>query len=498
MRRRLVHLSAVLGTAGLICAGLAAAPVATASGPVAGSTSGGDPYFPAAGNGGYQISHYDLNLRYEPASKALTARANLVGTTFAALRSFSLDLRDLTVSAVTVNGRTARFAHADGELVVTPSRPLPAHAPFVVTVAYGGTTGQPEDNTGALYGWVSYADGAFVANEPEGASTWYPVNDVPYDKATYSFAVTVPDGTVAVGNGELLSQRTKAGWTTWRWLARDPMASYLSMAATGDYTLTTTRTASGLPIINAVDEDLTPAQKARADASLALQPEMVEFFSGVFGPYPFTSFGAVVDDDRAAGYALENQTRPIYSGAPSEGTVAHELAHQWYGDKVTPKRWKDIWLNEGFAVYAEWLWSEHRGQGTVQERFDEAYAVPAEDEFWQVVIGDPGATGLFEGAVYDRGAMFLQALRTTIGDDAFFTVLRRWAGRSLHLPATTEQLEALAEKVSHRQLDALFDTWLYTPGKPALPSSLAASAGVAGSAGSGVSSGQVLRAEGVR
>jgi aminopeptidase N len=498
MRRRGAHLSAVLGVAGLLCAGLAAAPAATAAGPVAGSTSGGDPYFPAAGNGGYQVSHYDLNLRYDPATKALTARANLVGTTSAALRSFSLDLRDLTVSGVTVNGRPAGFTHAGGELVVTPSRPLHARAPFAVSVAYGGTTGQPEDNTGALYGWVSYADGAFVANEPEGASTWYPVNDVPHDKATYSFTVTVPEGKVAVGNGELVSTRTKAGWTTWRWLARDPMASYLSMAATGDYTLTTTRTASGLPIINAVDKDLTPAQKARADASLALQPEMVDFFSGIFGRYPFTSFGAVVDDDRDAGYALENQTRPIYSGAPSEGTVAHELAHQWYGNKVTPKQWKDIWLNEGFATYAEWLWAEHRGTATVQERFDEAYSIPADDDFWQVTIGDPGATGLFDGAVYDRGAMFLQALRLTIGDDAFHTVLRRWAGRSQYRPATTAQLEALAEQVSRRQLDALFDTWIYTPGKPALPSSAVAAAAGAGAERAGAGSGQVFRAEGLR
>ena len=472
MRRSLVHLSAVsiaVSTAGLLVVGLAAAPAATAGGPVAGSTSGGDPYFPAAGNGGYQVSHYDLQLRYDPPTRALSARADLVGTTSAALRSFSLDLRDLTVSAVTVNGRPAGFAHAGGELVVTPRSPLPANRPFAVSVTYGGTTGRPVDNTGVLYGWVSYADGAFVANEPEGASTWYPVNDAPYDKATYSFTVTVPNGTVAVGNGELLSQQTTGGWTTFRWAARDPMASYLSMAATGNYTLTTSRTPSGLPIINAVDKDLTPTQKARADASLALQPEMIDFFSGVFGSYPFSSFGAVVDDDRDAGYALENQTRPIYSGAPSEGTVAHELAHMWYGDKVTPELWKDIWLNEGFAVYAEWLWSEHRGHGTVQEQFEAAYDISADDDFWQLIVGDPGATNLFAGPVYDRGAMFLHALRLTIGDDAFFTVLRRWAGRSLHEPASTPQLVALAEEVSHQQLDALVEAWLYTAGKPALP-----------------------------
>jgi aminopeptidase N len=466
---RPARIVAVPAAAGLLLAGLAVAPSAVASGPVAGGASGGDPYFPAAGNTGYDVAHYDLDLRYDPAAKDLDATANVVATATTALRRFNLDLRDLTVSKVTVNGRAAAFSHAGGELVVTPRSPLPARRPFVVRVEYGGTTGQPQDNTGALYGWVSYADGAFVANEPEGASTWYPVNDVPYDKASYTFTVTVPEGTTAVGNGELASKRTKNGWTTFRWVAVNPMASYLSMAATGNYTLTTSRTSSGLPIINAVDDDLTPAQKARADASLALQPEMIDFFTPIFGRYPFTSFGAVVDDDRDAGYALENQTRPIYSGAPSEGTVAHELAHQWYGNKVTPKQWKDIWLNEGFAVYATWLWAEHRGNGTVQESFDEVYAIPADDEFWQVPTADPGAENLFADATYDRGAATLHVLRQTIGDRAFFTVLKRWAARDQHQPATTAQFRALAERVSGKRLGTLFDEWLYQPDKPALP-----------------------------
>ena len=223
----------------------------------------------------------------------------------------------------------------DRELVVTPKRVLRAGKRFTVDVRYAGTTGQPEDNTGALYGWVSFADGAFVANEPDGASTWFPVNDSPYDKASYDFRITVPRGTVAVANGDLLGSRSRKGWTTYRWSADEPMASYLAMAASGDYQLSKSRTPSGLPIINAVDTDLSAEQQADVQATLALQPEMIAYFSRLFGPYPFSSFGAVVDDDEDAGYALENQTRPIYSGPPSEGTVAHELAHQWYGDSVT-------------------------------------------------------------------------------------------------------------------------------------------------------------------
>ena len=437
--------------------------------PGPGSTSGGDPYFPAAGNGGYDVIHYDLALDYTPTTKALTANATIIAIATSSLSSFSLDLRDLSVSAVTVNLRSATFTQVDGELVITPRSPLIKGLPFVVTVAYGGTTGQPEDNTGALYGWVSYGDGAFVANEPEGASTWYPVNDVPYDKATYSFNITVPQGTTAVANGDLWGTSTRNGKTTFRWVAFDAMASYLSMAASGNYTLTSSRTPSGVKIINAVDDDLTPTQKTNAATRLALQPEMISFFEQSFGKYPFSSFGAVIDDDRDAGYALENQTRPIYSGVPSEGTIAHELSHQWFGDKVTPKQWKDIWLNEGFATYAQWLWGEYRGGPTLQENFDDVMSIPADDEFWTVPVADPGAPNLFADATYDRGGAFLYALRLTIGDAAFGTVLKQWAARSASAPATTADLLALSEKVSRQQLDGLFDTWLYQPTKPAAP-----------------------------
>jgi aminopeptidase N len=436
---------------------------------VVGSPSGGDPYFPAAGNGGYDVAHYDLTLDYTPSTQALKAKAIIVATATSKLSGFSLDLRGLTASAVTVNFRAATFSQAGGELTITPKTPLLKGLPFVVTVAYGGTTGQPSDNVGSLYGWVSFADGAFVANEPEGASTWYPVNDVPYDKASYSYTVTVPDGTTAVANGDLLSQRSRKGKTTFVWAALDPMASYLSMAASGDYTLTTSRTAGGVKIINAVDDDLSPAMQAQAAAVLALQPEMIDFFSARFGRYPFSSFGAVIDDDEDAGYALENQTRPIYSGVPSASTVAHELAHQWYGDKVTPKQWKDIWLNEGFATYAEWLWEEYEGGPTLEDQFDFVMSRPPTSSFWTLPVADPGPTSLFNSPIYNRGGAFLVALQRTIGDAPFATLLKQWAGRKASVPATTADLLALSEQVSGQQLDALFDAWLYQPTKPAAP-----------------------------
>ncbi len=453
----------------LLLAVLPASPAGAAppGRPSAGSSSGGDPYFPAAGNTGYDVLHYDLTLDYTPSTRALRATALIVATATQGLSSFSLDLRGLSVSKVTVNGLPARFGQADGELRVTPLLPLLRGLPFVVSVAYGGTTGQPEDGTGSLYGWVSYADGAFVANEPDGASTWYPVNDVPTDKATYSYAVTVPDGTTVVANGDLVGRSSRAGRTTFRWVATEPMASYLSMAASGDYDLTTSRTPQGLRIVDAVDRDLSPAAKAEASSVLALQPEMISFFQGAFGKYPFSSFGAVVDDDDEAGYALENQTRPIYSGVPDDATVAHELAHQWFGDKVTIARWKDIWLNEGFATYAEWMWDEHHAGDPIQDVYDFVVSIPADDPFWTVPVADPGPLDLFASATYYRGAAFLHALRLTIGEQAFWSVIRQWAGRSASAPASTADLLALSERVSHRQLDGLFDAWLHQPTKPA-------------------------------
>jgi aminopeptidase N len=305
-----------------------------------------------------------------------------------------------------------------------------------------------------------------VANEPEGASTWYPVNDVPSDKATYDFSITVPEGTTAVANGDLVSSASEAdGRVTFRWRAEEPMASYLSTASIGDYDETRQAGPGGLPIVNYVERDLAPGDRATTEASLARQPEMIDFFDDIYGPYPFTSFGAIVDDDRV-GYALETQTRPVYSGSAEESTVAHELAHQWVGNSVTPEQWKDIWLNEGFATYSEWLWAEAQGQATAQERFEGVYGTPAEDDFWSVPPGDPGAERLFAPATYERGAAALHALRTEIGDDYFFQVLRRWATDNAGRNVTTADFIALAGEVSEQSLEDFFTAWLYAPERP--------------------------------
>ena len=195
---------------------------------------------------------------------------------------------------------------------------------------------------------------------------------------------------------------------------------------------------------------------------------MIDFLENTFVRYPFVAFGSIVDDD-SVGYALETQTRPVYSRAASEGTVLHELAHQWFGNAVSPERWQDIWLNEGWATYAEWLWSEHNGGDSAQAHFEDVHrAIPADDNFWTTVVADPGPFGLFASAIYDRGAATLHALREKVGDRAFFAGARLWLERYNDSTGTTEDFQAVYEKVSGQDLDAFFDEWVRTPVKPTL------------------------------
>ena len=460
----------------------------------AGAAGVGDEYFPFAGNGGYDVQHYDLDITYtppEPAPAPLEGEfAGVATITMVAtqdLDRFNLDLRGMEVSALTVNGRPAmgieppaQGAEVDGaaywqvqddeariwELTVQPRPKIKKGQEVRVVVTYGGTTTRPTDIEGFLYGWVTTRDGAMVVGEPEGTMTWYPVSDHPTDKATYSFEITVPEGKVAVANG--LPPRdpvTEGGWTTWYWDAPDLQASYLTTASVGDYDLRFSETDDGLPIIDAVDDALTDANRATSDANLARQPAMIEFFEREFGAYPFNSYGSIVDDD-SVGYALETQTRPVYSRVASEGTVAHELAHMWFGNAVSPELWRDIWLNEGWATYLSWLWREHRDLTTAEDEFDEVMSIPDDDEFWDVVIADPGATGLFVDPVYDRGAATLHALREKIGDEAFLAGAREWVSRYNDGTATTEDFIAMYEEVSGQELGVFFDVWLYTPEKP--------------------------------
>ena len=480
----------------LVAAGALAlsAGAASAQRYIAGASGIGDDYFPYAGNGGYDVQHYDLDVIYTPppatpaplvGQLSGVATIDLVATQN--LDRFNLDLRDMDVQAVTVNGRPAAEIEppAPGlpvedaaywqvqddnariwELTIQPRPKLKRGERARVVVTYGGDTTRPLDIEEALYGWVTTRDGAMVVSEPDGSMTWYPVSDHQTDKASYSFEITVPEGKVAVANGVPAGAPvTEGGWTTWFWNAPDAQASYLTTASVGDYTLHESETPGGLPIIDAIDDNLAPASRTVTEASLALQPDIIAFIEDEFVPYPFNSAGAIVDDD-SVGYALETQTRPFYSRIAREGTVVHELAHQWFGNAVSPERWADIWLNEGWATYVEWLWSEEQGGDTAAESFDAIMEIPADDSFWNLAIADPGALGLFLDGVYDRGAATLHALRVKIGDEAFFAASRAWLTRYDDSTASTDDFEALFEEIWGDDLTAFFDVWVRTPTKP--------------------------------
>ncbi len=472
MRRILMAATAVLAV--LLIGTPASAQALT---PTSGSPGIGDPYYPDYGNGGYDVGHYDIRLRYQPDTDQLTGTTTILATATADLAQFDLDFV-LDASSVRVNNRPATFVRqGDHELVVTPARPVVSGQAMTIVVQYSGT---PSTVTAEGFtAWVHTHDGALAEGEPEIAWWWFPSNDHPRDKATFDISVLVPNGTSVLSNGRLTQRALPElpGWSRWTWRETQPMATYLAFMDIGQYNITTDTSADGTPIITAYSADLASVDygdTARSDVERT--DEVVNWESSIFGPYPFDARGGVVVAPGTLNYALENQTRPVYDArfwrnADAMYVVVHENAHEWFGDSVSVENWQDIWLNEGFATYAEWLWSEKQGEGTAQELFDFTYAQhPADDPFWQVKIGDPGVADLFSDPVYDRGAMALHQLRLAVGDDAFFTILRTWAAQHRYGTGDIAQFRALAEQVSGKDLAALFTTWLYTTTRPDLGS----------------------------
>jgi aminopeptidase N len=443
--------------------------------PSPGSPGIGDRYFPDYGNGGYDVGHYDIRLRYSPDTDRLSGTTTILATATKDLSAFNLDFV-LDVSSVRVNNRAATFARrGDHELVITPARTIARGTAITVVVAYSGIPSAVKAE--GLTNWTRTADGALAVNEPESAWWWFPSNDHPLDKATFDVSVLAPDAVQVISNGVQTSAPVPGptGWSRWYWRSVRPQATYLAVLAIGKYSIETDTSSNGSPIITAYSKSLGDYEGA-ARASVGRTDEIIDWESGIFGPYPFEARGGVVTPPLALGFALEAQTRPVYDGAfwrrgSNTYVVTHENAHQWFGDSVSVAQWRDIWLNEGFATYAEWLWSEEQGEGTVQEVADFTYAsYPADDPFWQVLPGDPGAGAIFDNAVYDRGAMTLQALRLAVGDTDFFAIIKAWTARKRYGNGTTAQFQALAERISGVDLDTLFKEWLFTPGQPPSPS----------------------------
>jgi aminopeptidase N len=459
---RSARLGAVATAAASFCL-IAAAPA-----PHPGADGVGDPYFPQLGNGGFDVRHYGLDVAYDPDTDRLDGRTTITARATQNLSSFDLDLQKLEVTKIEVNDRRAKFTREGDEIRVSPRDSLRKNRTFTVTVTYGGV---PEPLSGPIvfgsdYGWMKTADGVFVACEPNAASTWFPSSDHPGDKATFDIRIKAPKGLTGVSNGRLVGTYDKGNRTVAHWRESKPMATYLATATIGRFNVRQGTTPAGTPIYVAIDPVLENSNNVDVYEVTA---EATDYWSKIFGPYPFEETGAIVDDMPQAGFSLETQTKPVYSAVRSESTIVHELAHQWFGDSVSVEKWKHIWLNEGFATYSQWLWSEHKGTQSAHDAFLAGYnARPADAAFWQTVVGDPQRDTMFASAVYQRGAMTLQVLRERIGDKAFFALLPAWTRQNRHGNVNTDDFIRLAEKISGKQLDSLFQTWLFTKGKPAL------------------------------
>jgi aminopeptidase N len=432
--------------------------------PSPGAAGAGDPYFADLGNGGYDVDHYALDLRWAPERRHLDGNVTIEAVATQWLSSFDLDLLGYDVSSVTVDGDAVEpEREGQRELVITPPEPIPRGTPFTVEVAYAGEPPLLPEFDGILVpGWTVERDGeSHVIGEPDGASAVFPCNDHPTDKATYDLRVTVPAGDEVAANGvHTATSPASGGRRTWAFSMTDPMASYLLQVVVGNLSFREAEGPAGVPIRNAVDEDVPAGALAPVD----WLPDMIDAFDGWFGPYPFDTYGVVVVDE-VLGLALENQTLSLFGvDALDDAVMAHELAHQWFGDHVGPGTWRDIWLNEGFATYAQWLWTEESGGASVDSLAREAAGMDGLD----VPPADPGADALFGTSVYYRGALALHALRHAIGDDAFFGLLQAWVERYGGRTATTADFEALASTMTTHDLGPLFDAWLHRRPVPSI------------------------------
>lgn len=441
----------------------------SSSTPVEGSSGIGDPSFPNLGNGGYDVQHYTITLGVDPPANTVEGLVTISAIASESLSSFNLDFRDLTVDSITVNEAVAEFSRNDDELTIRPAQPLAKDQPFTVEVKYHGSPGMITIQAGGFrMGWAHSESGAInVWGEPDAASTWFPSNNHPRDKATYRFEITVPEPWMVAATGTLRETKEDGAQITYIWEMDKPMATYLASINIDRYELITQNGPEGTRIRNYFPIDFPAPQRVQ----FSILPAAMDFFDDLFGPYPFEEYGVVVAEDK--GYceemiiALETQSMSLHCPFMSfESVIVHELAHQWFGNSVSLESWRDIWLKEGIATYAEWLWQSKNDPTALK-----TIARNWQSNFFDTAlpVASPNTSNLYTDETYIGGALVFHALRLEVGDESFFEILQTYADRYHAGNAGTDEFIALAEEVSGEDLKPFFDTWLFSNRMPDLP-----------------------------
>jgi len=426
-----------------------------------------DPYALGHGSPDVHVEHYELDLAYKVLTNRLAGTATLRLRVLAPTSTVCLDLASLKVEKVTVTGaRLRRFTHAGSRLTLRFEDEVGVDDELTATIRYVGSP-QPIDSPWGAVGWEELADGVVVASQPTGAPTWFPCNDRPADKATFTMRLTVDHPYLVHAHGRLVSRRARASASTWVFQEDHPTSPYLATVQIGQYVEVELASA---PVRQRL---LVPAQhRARATERFAGHGALLEHFVELFGPYPFEEYTVVVTADELE-IPLEAQGCSIFgvnhleAASGDERLIPHELAHQWFGNSLTVASWQHIWLNEGFACYAEWLWSPHAG-GASTDSLARTWHARLARQPQDLVLSAPAPGELFDDRVYKRGALTLHALRLALGDEVFWAVVRGWVARHRDGLVTTDEFRELVDghadnsrgPAHAREVGALLDRWL--------------------------------------
>jgi len=426
-----------------------------------------DSVYPAVGDPEVDALAYDLELSWDDRAARLTATETARFRATAATDHVRLDLaRQLTVGHVWLDGAAVPFRHEGKELVV--DTPVTRDSRHLLQLTYSGSpepvTAPTERADFSTTGWTVARDGTvWTMQEPYGAYSWYAVNDHPSDKAFYDITIHAPAGLVGVASGELRSRTTTGNGTTTRWHLPEPAASYLVALAIGRFTATAVTGPHRLPITY-----WTPSDTPEALRRVRYAPRAIAYLERFLGRYPFPTLGVLVVPSKSAMETQSMITLGDNRFTLSRDVIVHELAHQWYGDTVSPDDWSDLWMNEGMATYlAEANWSSDHGSASrsgILRRWSASAAGLRSD------LGPPAhyRRGSFgEGNVYYIPALMWDTLRQRLGDDRFWTLARRWPSTHRYTSQSRGTLAAWWSKESGEDLRPVFEAWLEGPREPA-------------------------------